>query len=416
MLHILQTGDLHLGKIIYEYSLLDDQKHMLNLLIQELQAFAYDVLIISGDIYDRSIPPLEAISLFDDFLTRVHTEFPNLQICFISGNHDSQKRLSFGSNFFRSQHIYICTEPADCIQPVLLQHAGCVQAALYQIPFLHAGSLTSNSAHGLKTQQELVNEAITRILEAHALLQKSENAYENLPALLNCHLFTIGAISCDSERIFIGTAEAVGSDLFAPFAYTAIGHLHKSQKVTDRAYYAGSPLAYSFSEAKHEKSFLRITLDDACEKKNDSMPGVSVTKIPIVPIHRMIQTESSFEDFENLTDYKNDFIEFVCTDSVLTENAAARLRKHFPFLLSVKQKALELYTNRSNDNLKKKKLLPENPEAQSLREILYAFLEDIGLAEQSESGEKHDEWKKEADLFENIARELAKKEAFFEAP
>lgn len=418
MLNILQTGDLHLGKILYEYSLLDDQKHMLDALVQELHSFTYDALIITGDIYDRSIPPPEAVSLFDNFLTRIHSELPQLAVCFISGNHDSEKRLAFGRNLFSSQNIHICTNPTDCTQPILLTHASRVQAALYQMPFLQAGSLTAKDGTILKNQQELATEAINRIIDAHTALQNSKSEYKNLSALLNCHVFTIGGDSCDSERLFIGTAELINHNLFAPFTYTAAGHLHKNQRVGERLSYAGSPLAYSFSEARAEKSFLRIEIDtrDATFNNTDTntgldadktavMPDIQITPIIIKPLRRLVPIECAFDEFATYSQYKNDFIEFTCTDLILIENAVARLRETFPFLLSVKQKAFFIGENSNNENSEKKRQLLEKKG--DLRDILSTFLLDTGVMSDS-----NNDWESSADLFEKTAQEVDKDERY----
>ncbi|WP_428770934.1 exonuclease subunit SbcD [Treponema sp. HNW] len=425
MLTLLQTGDLHLGKIFYEHSLIEDQAFMLDALYKELTENAYDALLISGDIYDRSVPPPEAVSLFDDFLTRVHGACPSLCICIISGNHDSSKRLAFGCELFKSHNIHICTEAEKCTRPVFLKNAdGQTEAALYALPFLHGASLQTEQGSPLRNQEDLIKEAVFRIKNAHRELRASRKDFEQLPALLLCHVFTTGAQSGGSERIFAGTAELTEADVFSFFTYTAAGHIHKTQKIRDNLWYAGSPLAYSFDEGISvrfeqkdtktqersvktgtQKNFLRIELDFT---KAACRPVVE--PIPVRPLRNVVKIYAGFEDIfrgKLYDDYVNDYIEFNYTDSCIIENAASRLRERFPFLLSVK-KAAELIQPAFQTESEYKKRLLENTDSLSLHDILYAFLQDAGLIPASaDSGYKSavKAWKAEAELFVETEKE-----------
>ncbi len=397
MLNILQTGDLHLGKVLYEYSLIEDQKYVLDLLLKELHSFPYDALFITGDIYDRSIPSPEAICLFDNFLTTLNTDFPHMHIYIISGNHDSASRLSYASNFLKSKNIYITTAPEDCDKPFILHSKNGKAMAVYQIPFLHAGSLKSNKGLFLKSQEDLIQEAIRRILLSHKELEKTHK--DSIPMLLSCHLFTLKGITSDSERLFLGNAELIDPKIFSPFLYTAIGHLHKTQKITNNAYYAGSPLSYSFSEVKTDKAFLRVEID--ITKSN----SITTTQIPIVPLRKLVQIEARFDDFEKMTGHKNDFIEFTCINDVPIENIASVLRKTFPFLLSVRQKAIISKYKNNEENISKQRTLFEKKEALPLRDILHTFLQSLGL-ESDDSTHSNNEWNDCINLFEKIATEV----------
>ncbi len=395
MLNILQTGDLHLGKVLYDYSLIEDQKHMLQAIIDELNAFSYDALFIAGDVYDRSIPSPEAISLFDEFLISVNQSFPNLSVCIISGNHDSSTRLSYASTFLKSKNIFISTQAEDCDKPIYLYKDDKIKAVLYQVPFLQAGSLRNKQGEILKNQSDLIEEAIERITIFHTQLEKTQE--QKIPCLLNCHLFTLKGSSSDSERLFLGNAELIDPMVFKDFFYTSIGHLHKKQKVAQNAYYAGSPLAYSFSEVQTEKCILRVELH------SDS---VSVTPISIKPLRKLVQIEAQFEDFEKMVEHKNNFIEFTCTNSVPLENIASRLRKVFPYLLSVKQKAItSMYKNNEERFMQKKELLSRE-EALPLKEILCSFLQSIEVMSEEETPDSQGEWKESIALFEQIAKEI----------
>ena len=228
--------------------------------------------------------------------------------------------------------------------------------------------------------------------------------------MLSCHVFTAGAQSAGSERIFVGTAEYVHASVFAPFAYTAAGHIHKTQKITERAYYSGSPLAYSFDEAGKEKSFLRVEFDFS---QNGDSPLPKITAIPVKGVRRLIRLTGSFEELLNEAQYKeyeNDYIEFNYTDPLIADNAVYRLRKRFKRLLSVKRCEASFKKTEQNDeqNEKKelKKRLLENRKEPPFKDIFYAFLQDIGF----ENGKDlKKDWEQEADIFVKTARTESEK-------
>ena len=342
---ILHTSDWHLGKIFHEFSFIDDQKEMLNQLINELKTAndsgcPYDALFVSGDIYDRSIPPVEAVNLFSWFLFQVRNQFPKLELFFIAGNHDSASRLAFAKEILKNEKIHICSDTKSYCEPIILSNES-ESVAIYQLPFLMPHSITPQVNTGefsfedsfqLKKQQELVQEACTQIKDAH------EKKYSDSMAVLLAHLFTLNSFVSDSERSFVGTAEQVDASLFDFFNYTALGHLHGFQVCgkNKTAFYSGSPLAYSFEDSQ-DTFFLSVKLT-----KNEKP---IVTKIPVKPLHRLVKLEGSFSEFygenENkklIDEYKNDYVEVVCTDSVMPVSPMILLRKNFPFIMSFIQK------------------------------------------------------------------------------
>jgi exonuclease SbcD len=360
MIRLLQTGDLHLGKLFYEYPLVEDQKQILSQLIGELTAaeiagLPYDALLITGDIYDRSIPPPDAVELFSSFLSDIKKRCPQLHVFIISGNHDSPRRLGFAAALLDSRGIHICTAAEPPCLPVFLgsrQYTASEAAdgtaeivAVYQIPFLIPGSIPTSETGAeenpaeaplLRNQHDMFAQAAQRIACTHQLIQEQECC--KIPAILCAHAFVIDGERSESERLFLGTAEQVDAGQCAPFAYTALGHLHKPQKTADRIWYAGSPLAYSFDEAGTEKCFLRISID--CD--GTALPPVTVEKIPVQPLHQVRRISTSFERIYRTSDfdtYAGDFLEISCTDTSIVENPAALLRTRFPLIMSVKQEA-----------------------------------------------------------------------------
>ncbi len=348
---LLHTGDLHLGKTLHETSLLEDQKFLLDQLLGELKKDDYAALLVAGDIYDRTIPPADAVELFSDFLVELRSDFPDLTVCLIPGNHDSAQRLSYADRILGQQHIHIVCSPEQSFTPIITAKNG-EKLALFLLPFLSAGSLkpSDETAHGTKesgslefdfsettapillSQVELAAEAARRLEAA-----LDDEALAGLPAVLVGHFFTRGGIEAGSERLFVGGAEQVGPNLFSRFSYTALGHLHKSQRITDRMYYAGSPLAYAFDEAGSSKVFLKVDIDT----KTPGFP-VSVKEIPVTPFRKVTRLSGPFSDFYigNEHDrHAGDYLEISLTDGELVPNPMNLLRPKFPFLLSLKQGA-----------------------------------------------------------------------------
>lgn len=326
---ILHTADLHLGKILYESPQIERQKKMLDDIHKILLTDDYAALIIAGDIYDRSIPPAEYVALFDSFLSAVHKDCPNTAVFIIPGNHDSAERLSFGSKILSSSNIHIAADISKLCSPIIIAQNG-EKVQFFLMPFLHLGSFSEeNSELKLTSQSEMAQEASRRLKEA---------VDPSMPSVLAAHIFTLNGESSSSERAFLGTAEYVSPALFDFFTYTALGHLHKMQKVTNRMYYSGAPLTYAFDECSTEKVVLSVDID--C--KTQGFP-VRVEKIPISPLRKMSRLEGSFFEFFN-TDkfdaYKDDFLEINLTGSAVIQSPMSLLQQKFPYLLNLHQEAV----------------------------------------------------------------------------
>lgn len=344
---LLHTGDLHLGKSLHETSLIEDQKIMLAKLRDEISKDAYAALVIAGDIYDRTIPPAEAVELFSGFLVGLRRDFPDLEICIIPGNHDSAQRLSFADRILGTQRIHIICNPEESFTPIILAKDD-ENLAIFLLPFLAPGTLNIPKKKGperglspeldfsadakpiLLTQADLAAEASRRFADALSAPELS-----GIPAVLVAHLFTVNGKESESERIFLGMAERVPPALFARFSYAALGHLHRFQKVTDRMYYSGSPLAYAFDEAGIDKYFLKVDIDCATE----GFP-VTVTPVPIEPFRKITRLAARFDEFyagSAFDSHSPDYLEITLTDDALVANPMNLLRPKFPYLLSLKQ-------------------------------------------------------------------------------
>lgn len=372
---ILQTGDLHLGKILYEYSLLEDQKYILNQITEILLQDDFDVLAITGDIYDRAIPSPEAVELFDQFLTNLHKKKPNLAILIISGNHDSARRLSFASKLLASNNIYICaenlSEKIENQKPISLKDSTGFLCDFYLVPFFHA-------------------DEIKNIVEN--ISPNPEN-----PSILFSHCLTLGVETSSSERTFVGTAENIDSSIFEKFTYTGLGHIHKPQKVSEKIYYSGSPLAYSFDEIKYEKSFLKIEISK--DKK------LEIEKIPANPLRKLVTIKDNFKNFLEKPEYqkfKDDYVEFVCTDSVLPSAASGSLKGIYPNFMTLRIESSEDEGSEAFSNEVKQKMFEEK-ESLPIKDVFEAFVKDI-------YGKNLDEYEKEVELLEKIAKEIQDEE------
>ncbi|GHV39825.1 nuclease SbcCD subunit D [Spirochaetia bacterium] len=352
MIKFLHTADLHLGKIFHEQSLIEDQRFMLEGLARILEDRSYRALIIAGDVYDRSIPSPDAVKLFGSFLAGLKAKRADLEILIIPGNHDSPTRLGFGRELFAELGIRFVTDAGDCDKPVIVKDtAGGAKGsgescAFFLLPFLNPGSLNEDSiaaensngeTEPLRSQSKLAAVAAARLEQARKQCVSNGLTYTVLAA----HLFTAGGMESDSERIFLGSAERVDIGLFGAFDYIALGHLHRLQRAGKNGWYSGSPLAYSFADASvsagagTEKSFLSVELADGQAR---------VTPLPIKPMRKVSRLSGSFDWFfrdsvkdRDVCTAEKDFLEILLTDSSITENPLALLRKRFPHLLSIKQ-------------------------------------------------------------------------------
>ncbi|MDR0637634.1 MAG: exonuclease SbcCD subunit D [Spirochaetaceae bacterium] len=381
----LHTADLHLGRYIYEKSLIDDQKYVLDGLLAILADKSFDALVIAGDVYDRMAPGPDAVSLFDSFLGALKRERPDIAVLIIPGNHDSPARLGFGSSLFSALGLHFVTDVENAATPVMVK-----DTAFFMLPFVPAA--------GVQTA--------TEVLEAARLAAIANGARR---CVLGAHLFGMGGQGSDSERIFIGTAEKVDVNLFARFDYVALGHLHRYQKAGENAWYAGSPLAYSFDEAggvnaePAQKYFLQVELEGG-------RPPV-VMPLPIEPLHAMRRLSGDFEYFYNKKDAllqkaENDYLELQLTGDNLVTQPANLLAPYYPHILTITQTAALRMLNEAQ---RKNSLLIRN--AEEVEDIGYdfaAFLDDVYGGRDEDNGAAFAEKER---LFNEIRKEIEAEDA-----
>lgn len=324
---LMHLSDLHLGKRLNEFSLLEDQSFILQQLVELVRSEQPDCVLLAGDIYDKPVPPAEAVTLFDDFLNKLAQL---TTVCVTSGNHDSAERLAFGAQLMREGGVHFCGLYTGEPQCVTLQDAyGSVH--IYLLPFLKPAHvrhcLPPEEAEHVTTYHEALRCAVERL---HI------NAAER--NVLVAHQFVTGAQTAGSEAVNVGGVDNIGAEVFSAFDYTALGHIHKAQNVgSERVRYSGTPLKYSFAEWQQEKS---VTLVELGEKGS-----VSVTALPLAPLRDLRKLRGSYEELMSKDFYDElpkdsdgllrDFYRLTLTDEEDVPDAVQKLRSVYKNLLQL---------------------------------------------------------------------------------
>ena len=315
----VHLSDLHLGKRVNEYSMLEDQEYILTKIINIIDDEKPAGVIIAGDVYDKSIPSAEAVQMFDDFLTRLAKR--NLQVFVISGNHDSPERMSFGSRLMDQSGIHISQVYNGEFVPFSMKDEHSV-VNVYMLPFVKPAHIKRFSDESIESYTDAIRVAIAEM--------KVDQSARNL---LITHQFVTGATRSESEDISVGGSDNVDVSVFDVFDYVALGHIHSPQNCTsERVRYCGTPLKYSFSEAKDNKSITVVELE---EKGN-----VSVKTVSLVPMRDMVEIKGKYNEimlksfYEN-TSYQEDYIHITLTDEEDIVDAIGKLRTVYHNLMKL---------------------------------------------------------------------------------
>lgn len=322
---IFHTADWHLGKIVQGVSMTKDQQFVLEQFIEEIRKEKPDVIIIAGDLYDRSVPPTDAIQLLNKTLKEILVD-EKTPILAIAGNHDSATRLNFGSEFMKASGLHIVGHLEQNIDPVIM-HDEYGEVLFYLVPFAEPSivralfddqSITSHEAAMAKIIEQIkqtMDYTKRNIIIAHAFITKDGMPEPN---------------TSDSERkLTIGGTECISSSLFEPFCYTALGHLHQAHFVAkDKIQYSGSPLKYSESEVTHNKGFLIVDLNED--------GSVAIEKRMLTPVRDMRVVTGMLEDI--LQHKVNDDYVFVkLQDEHYVKGAAELVRTVYPNALHIER-------------------------------------------------------------------------------
>lgn len=318
-MRILHTSDWHLGRSFHREGLLSQQAEYVDHLLETVSSEQVDVVVVSGDIYDRALPPVDAVRLADEAFARIAASRARLVVT--SGNHDSAQRLGFGSRLIDAAGVHVRTDPDTVGTPVELadEHGPVV---VYPLPWLEPEALRDRWQLPGRSHEAALAEAIRRV---RADLRSRDGAR----SVVLAHAFVAGCAPSDSERdIAVGGVSMVSSDVFDGVDYVALGHLHRPSRVTERIRYSGSPLAYSFSEAGHEKGSWLIDLGA------DGAIGSQFVTAPVPrPLARLRGPLEELLADPALDHAEAAWVQVTLTDARRPPQAMERLRRRFPHTL-----------------------------------------------------------------------------------
>lgn len=315
----IHISDLHLGKRIYEYSLLEEQAHILNQIIEITDSEKPDGVLIAGDVYDKPIPPAEAVKLFDDFLVRLSQR--KTEVFVISGNHDSPERIAFGARIMSAGGIHLSPVYNGEIEPFSMSDEyGKVN--VYMLPFVKPAHVRCFCDEEIASYTDAIRAAVSKM--------RINTAERNV---LVTHQFVTGAARCESEEISVGGSDNVDAAVFEPFDYVALGHLHSPQNCgSPKIRYCGTPLKYSFSEVKDKKS---VTVAELLEKGNMRYKTIELT-----PLHELVELKGTYEEitlksfYEN-TSWREDYTHITLTDEEDIPDAISKLKPIYQRLMKL---------------------------------------------------------------------------------
>ena len=349
----IHLSDLHLGKRVNGYSMLEDQEYILNEIKAVITAESPDAVLIAGDVYDKPVPPAEAVRLFDDFLVQLSRL--GLKVFVISGNHDSPERIAFGSRLMDASGIYLSPVYDGTVTPVSLHDTyGVVD--VYMLPFIkpaHVRRFYETETEQIQSYTDAMQTALSHLPLDHT--------HRNV---LITHQFVTGSVRAESEEISVGGSDNIDASVFAPFDYVALGHLHTPQNCgqtapttaadssedeqadathdtelsvdtqagAPRIRYCGTPLKYSFSEAKDQKS---VTVIELYEKGN-----LHIHTVPLKPLHDLVELKGTYDtvtarSFYEGTSWQEDYTHITLTDEEDIPDAIGKLRAIYHHLMKL---------------------------------------------------------------------------------
>ncbi len=307
----IHLSDLHLGKRVNEFSMLEEQDAILKQILGIIDNELPDGILIAGDIYDKSVPSAEAVQLFDGFLCELAKR--HLQVFIISGNHDSPERIAFGSRIMDASGIHLSPVYNGIVEPITMQDEhGTVN--VYMLPFI-------KPSHVRRFYED---ENIVTYTDAMRVAISAMNIDTSERNVLVTHQFVTGATTCESEEISVGGTDNVDASVFADFDYVALGHIHGAQNCgSERVRYCGTPLKYSFSEAKHQKAVTVVELG----AKND----LTIRTVDLTPVHDMSEIRGTFAELTDPVYYTgnsitDNYLRITLTDEDDIPDAIGRLR------------------------------------------------------------------------------------------
>ncbi len=316
---IMHLSDLHIGKKVNEYSMLQDQIYILKEILRIIDNEKVETVIIAGDVYDRSLPPNEALELFDEFLYQLSSR--NVNVFVISGNHDSPERISYGGRMMTENKIFLSPVYDGNVKPITLND-DYGEVNFYLLPFVRPADI----------RRYFPDENIENYTDAVKVAIDNMNVDFSERNILVTHQFVTGAELSESEDIIVGGTDNVSGEVFDGFDYVALGHIHREQTVgKDNIRYCGTPLKYSFSEAKNIKS---VTILDFNDKGN-----IEYSKIPLTPFRDMREIRGTYYELTLKSSYEStnteDYLHITLTDEEDILDAIGKLRSIYPNIMKL---------------------------------------------------------------------------------
>ena len=316
---IFHLSDLHLGKRVNEFSMLEDQWDILQKIISLAKENKPDAVFIAGDVYDKSMPIVEAVQMLDRFLVWLNEL--EIAVFIVSGNHDSAERVAFGAELLRNSNVHIVQSYCGRMNPIpLTDDFGKIY--VWMLPYLKPSIV----------RRHFSDKDINSYSDAVAAALSNASIDVNERNVLISHQFVTGAITSESEEIMVGGSENVNGALFDSFDYVALGHIHRPQNIgRPTLRYSGTPLMYSFSEANHSKSITIVEMG----KKGE----IEVSELPLTPTRAMREIRGTYNEIMNRDNYRNtnteDYVRIILTDEEDEPEAMAKLRNVYPNVMRV---------------------------------------------------------------------------------
>lgn len=345
-MRFFHVADLHLGKSLHERDLLDDQRHALDAIRAAAALEKPACVLIAGDVFDRAVPPAEALSLFGDFVAWLRAGPGRPVVVAIPGNHDSAGRLSYMAPVLAESGVRLAAEPDECDRPIVVERDG-ERARVWAVPFLNPGAFArpagdpapdavvpqgelfaERDAEPLRSQAALFAEAARRIASAIGKARRADGAAADVAV---CHAFARGGTSSESERVFLGDSELVELGPLELCDYIALGHLHRPQPAGAKGFYPGSIMAYSFAEASYDHGFVSVDI----RKGSAARESRSIT-----PLRRLTRIRGAYDALlsdEAFSRFEGDYVEATLDDASEILDPMAGLKRRFPFALSIRR-------------------------------------------------------------------------------
>jgi DNA repair protein SbcD/Mre11 len=320
-MRLLHTSDWHLGRSFHREDRLSAQARFVDFLVDTVRSEGVDAVLVSGDVYDRALPPVDAVALCDDALRRLAGT--GARVVLISGNHDSARRLGFGSGLIDAAGIHLRTDVAAAHRPVLLADLD-GPVAVYAVPYLEPDAVRAELGCDDRSHAAVLGAAMARVRDDLSCRPGNRS-------VVLAHAFVVGGEPSESERdISVGGVPSVPRSVFDGVDYAALGHLHGAQRLSDSVRYSGSPLPFSFSEEHHIKAMLMVELGDS--------PGlpVQVSTVP-TPVHRpLARVTGRLDDLltgDRWARFEGHYLQVTLTDPSRPREPMERLRRRFPHVL-----------------------------------------------------------------------------------